>query len=107
MRDQQHMISHLLNLDDEFLHTTDDIQISLSPRRWISVVELLTFATLILLFVLGSNLLVCHSFQFTCAQLVEQSHLFDIELVLVEELDGLNTPLEHACPYTEVALLVS
>src|SRR5271154_4921445 len=107
MANKQNMVSHPFNFDNDFLQSVDDVKASFSPRSWISVMELILLAELVLFVVVCFNLLVCHPVEFTSAKLVEHSHLFHIELVLVEKLSCINTPLEHACPYAEVTLLLS
>src|ERR1700734_1168763 len=104
MTDQQNMVSHPFNFDNDFLQSVDDVKVSFSPGSWIPVMELILLAELVLFVVVCLYLLVCHPVELTSVKLVEHSHLFHIKVVLVEKLSCLDTPLEHACPYTEVTL---
>src|ERR1700716_1953270 len=105
MTNQQNMVSHPFNFDNDFLQSIDDVKVSFSSRSWISVMELILLAEFVLFVMFCFDLLVCHPVKLTSANLVEHSHLFHIEVVFVEKLSCLDTPLEHACPYAEVTLL--
>src|SRR5690606_9066201 len=99
---KQDVLSHALNLVNDRPEAVDDVQVGLSSRTGVAVVEFVLAAHFEIEGETLGDFGIGKTVHLASIELIQHAHFLDVKLLLVEELRGLNASLQHAGPHAEV-----
>ena len=101
MSHKEYVVRHPLDLDDDRSEAVDDIKVAFTTRSRVSIVKLVLPSQLILVLVLCLDLFICQPLHRACIQLVQHTHLLDVEVFFIKILRSLDASFEHRSPHAK------
>lgn len=100
--DKKDVLSHALDLVNDWPEAVDDVQIGLSSRARVAIVEFVLAAHLEIKREALGDFGIGKTVHLAGIELIQHAHFLDIKLLLIKELRSLNASLQHASPHAKV-----